>query len=211
LNLQAKSTKPLSLDIQGGPMNQYRELSDEELIQLLRRSNHGAFAEIYRRYKGVLYLHTYRKLTNEEETDDLLHDLFAALWDRRTSLTIRDSLSAYLYRSVRNRVFDHIAHQKVVDRYEHSFQNYLTNGPLLADHLVRERELRRVIEVEVANLPIKMQQIFKLSRFHQFSHKEIAKQLTVSEKTVKNQVNNGLKVLRNKLSPLFFLLLSFYQ
>lgn len=187
-------------------MSQYRECSDEELFQLMQGGDHGAFEVIYHRYKATLYLHAYRKLESEEEADDLVHDLFAALWAKREDIELRESLSAYLYRAIKNRILDRVSHQMVVGKYEQSFSQFIRTGPVMPDQFVRERELRRIIEVETENLPPKMQEIFQMSRFRQLSHREIAKQMAVSEKTVKNQVNNALKILKRKLGPLLILL-----
>ncbi|WP_449438768.1 sigma factor-like helix-turn-helix DNA-binding protein [Pedobacter steynii] len=63
-----------------------------------------------------------------------------------------------------------------------------------------------LIEKEIASLPSKMKEVFELSRKANLSHRQIAIELDLSEKTVKNQVNNALKVLRLKLGSLMFLL-----
>lgn len=55
-------------------MNQYRECSDKELFQLMQGGDHRAFEVIYHRYKGILYLHAYRKLASEEKADEEGHD-----------------------------------------------------------------------------------------------------------------------------------------
>lgn len=191
-------------------MNQYRECSDEELFQLMQSGDHRAFEVIYHRYKGILYLHAYRKLVSEADADDVVHDLFAALWAKREGIELRENLSGYLYRAIKNRILDHISHKVVVGRYEQSFSQFLAARPVMPDQFVRERELRRIIEMEVSNLPTKMREIFELSRFRQLSHREIAIQMAVSEKTVKNQVNNALKILKRKLGPLLILLFSLY-
>ncbi|WP_317169204.1 sigma factor-like helix-turn-helix DNA-binding protein [Mucilaginibacter humi] len=41
--------------------------------------------------------------------------------------------------------------------------------------------------------------MFELSRKHDLSHKEIAAQLNISDKTVKKQVSNAIKIIRLKL------------
>lgn len=191
-------------------MNSYRKCNDEELFQLIQSGDHRAFAVIYHRYKGVLYLHAYRKLASEADADDVVHDLFAALWARREVMELRENLSAYLYRAIKNRILDHISHKMVVGRYEQSLNQFLVARPVMPDQFVRERELRRIIEMEVTNLPTKMREIFELSRFRQLSHREISIQMAVSEKTVKNQINNALKILKRKLGPLLILLFSLY-
>ena len=75
--------------------------------------------------------------------------------------------------------------------------------------LLREIVLR-IIENEIANMPGKMREIFELSRKSHLSHREIAETLGISEKTVKNQVNNALKILRTRLGLLNYLIFLFF-
>jgi len=48
-----------------------------------------------------------------------------------------------------------------------------------------ERELMAIIVLEIAKLPVKMRQVFEMSRLENLSHKKIAEKLGISEKTVK--------------------------
>ena len=185
-------------------------LSDHELILLIQQDDTSAFAEIYERYKGALYIHAFHRLRDREETKDLIQQLFATLWDNRKTVEIKSHLSGYLFTAVRNRVFKFIAHQQVNSTYVSSIEQSANDGDCITDHLVRQRELERIIELEIASLPPKMREIFELSRKSQLSHKEIAMQLNVSEKTVRNQINNALKILRIKLSIFRVILFLFY-
>lgn len=72
---------------------------------------------------------------------------------------------------------------------------------------VREGQLGKIIYQELASLPERVRIIFQMSRKQHLSHKEIADELDISEKTIKNQVNGALKVLRTKLGLLVYLLL----
>ena len=60
------------------------------------------------------------------------------------------------------------------------------------------------VEAEIAALPPKMREIFELSRKAHLTHRQIAEKLGLSEKTVKKQVNNSLKILRSKLGSALF-------
>ncbi|RYG34699.1 MAG: hypothetical protein EOO01_32040 [Chitinophagaceae bacterium] len=72
-------------------------------------------------------------LQDSDEAQDVVHELFASLWSKRESLDINTSLNAYLYSSIRNRILDHIAHQKVVSRYTDSLGNFLEKGEFYVD------------------------------------------------------------------------------
>jgi len=183
-------------------MRNLGNFSDYELIALIKQDDFNAFTEIYERYKGALYIHAFHRLRDREEVKDLIQQLFVTLWDNRRTLEVKSHLSGYLFTAVRNRVFKFIAHQRVDSSYISFVEQSINIGECITDHLVRERELLRIIDKEIAALPPKMREIFNLSRNVQLSHKEIACQLELSEKTVRNQVNNALKILRVKLGAL---------
>ncbi|MNY64348.1 RNA polymerase sigma factor [compost metagenome] len=89
-------------------------------------------------------------------------------------------------------------------KYISSISEFAEKDNCITDHLVREKELSALIEREILALPPKMREVFELSRKGNLTHKEIAVKLNISEKTVKKQVNNSLKVLRTKLGSAVF-------
>jgi RNA polymerase sigma-70 factor (family 1) len=184
---------------------EYSTLSDADLIILLKSDDAMAYTVIYNRYFDSLYLHACNKLKDKEEAQDVIHELFTHLWNKRNELLIKSNLSSYLYISVRNRILDLISHQQVESKYVNSLQNFINEGHCITDHLIREKQLANLIEKGISNLPTKMREVFELSRKEKLSHKEIAAQLNLSEQTVKKQINNALKILRIKLGTMLFL------
>ncbi|MGH2624180.1 MAG: sigma-70 family RNA polymerase sigma factor, partial [Sphingobacterium sp.] len=106
----------------------------------------------------------------------------------------------------RNKILNIIAHKKVLAAHEASLQLFLDSKPVPTDYQTRDKQLALLIESEIQSLPKKMKEIFILSRKEHLSHKEISEKLNISEKTVKNQVNNALKILRSKFGLLIFLI-----
>jgi RNA polymerase sigma-70 factor (ECF subfamily) len=174
--------------------------SDHELAALLRQGNPSAFAKIYDQYKGTLYLHALRTLKDQDEARDLVQEVFANLWDKRQTLELRSTIANYLYGAVRNRVFNHIAQRNVRSQYAQAIQSFLDKGEFITDNIIREKELAKIIEKEINSLPDKMRQVFLLSRNTGLSHKEIGEQLGISDKTVKKQVGNAVRILRFKIN-----------
>lgn len=192
-------------------MQDYSVLSDLELAAFLKQCDPVAFTEVYDRYWSVLYLHARRMLRDDQEAQDIVQELFAEVWRRAPEISFNVKLSSYLYKSIRNRVFDHIEHKKVVDDYQRSLMEFIATDSVSSDELVRERELALIIEQEIAALPTKMREVFELSRKQHLSYREIGDQLGISEHTVKRQVSNALGILRTKLgvsSIIIFMLLS---
>jgi RNA polymerase sigma factor (sigma-70 family) len=76
----------------------------------------------------------------------------------------------------------------------------LEKTELTAEELLHYKELQSVIAAEVAALPERMQEVYRLSRTENLSTKEIAQRLNLSEQTVKNTLSAALKRLREKLA-----------
>lgn len=186
------------------PKPDYVQLSDPELSILLSEGDEIAYTEIYNRYHGALYIHVFNKLRHREDSRDIVHDLFISLWNNREKLVLKTTLSSYLYTAVRYKVFDLISHREVASRYVESVSRFSEQEDGVTDHAIREKQFLAIIEQEIAALPKKMRAIFEMSRNGNLSHKEIAAQLELSEKTVKKQINNSLKILRKKLGMAIF-------
>ncbi|MGX5689156.1 RNA polymerase sigma-70 factor [Arcticibacter tournemirensis] len=192
-----------------GTMGSYSTLADAELAVLLKGRDHNAFEEVYNRYGHVLYTHALRLTQDSDDAQDILHDLFTVLWDKATELNTNIPLRAYLFKSVKNRVFDLFSRNKVRSEHLRSLQTFIDQGEWVTDDLIREKELKKVIEKEISLLPAKMRLVFEMSRNENMSHKQIAEELHLSDKTVKKQVNNAIRILRLKIHSLLVTVLFF--
>lgn len=188
-------------------MPTYSKLSDYELTTLLKDGDRIAFTEIYDRYFWQLHAHAYKWMRNREETKDIIHELFLALWEKRETLSFEPSLLSYLSAAVRNRIFNLLSHKRIESAYLTTLNTFSNEDNCITDHLVREKQLTELIENEIAGLPGKMREVFQLSRKENLSHKAIAGQLNISELTVRKHVQHALKILRFKIG--IFLILSF--
>jgi RNA polymerase sigma-70 factor (family 1) len=181
-------------------MNEYGSLSDVQLSGLLKSGDHAAFAEIYERYWDFLYGHALKMLRDEAEAQDLVQDLFISLWSKAAQMELNTNLPGYLYISVRHKVLNVIRKRKHDDKFIDLLSSFIERNN---DHILEqidEKELMAGIEKEIRNLPSKMKQVFEYSRKEHLSHKEIATQLGISDKTVKKQIGNAIKIIRLRLN-----------
>ncbi|TKC60222.1 RNA polymerase sigma-70 factor [Pedobacter hiemivivus] len=181
-----------------------KNISDQELLLLLKVGDRAAYEQIYHRYKFVLHNHAWNKTRNREESQDIIQEIFTMLWAKRETLDVNTNLSGYLYTSLRNYILNQIVHKEVQNKYIASIQSFVDQESVIADHLVRENQLKALIEKEIGALPPRMKEVFLLSRRENLSHKEIAELLGTTEQTVKKQMTNTLKVLRKKLGTLIY-------
>ncbi|OWK68820.1 RNA polymerase sigma factor [Pedobacter sp. AJM] len=180
-------------------MYNYGELVDEELILLLKQRDKLAFTEIYRQNWHALYLHAFKILGNEDEAKDLVQDTFFSIWEKSGDLQIKTNLKGYLFVAVRNRIFSLIREKKANPDFVDILMaelNQLDNATV--EH-IDERELIRLIDLEIEQLPKKMKEVFNLSRKKFLTNKEIAIKLNMSEEAVKKQIHRSIKLLKVKL------------
>ncbi|WP_316818477.1 RNA polymerase sigma-70 factor [Pedobacter nyackensis] len=186
--------------------NIYNDFQDLELVALLAKGDQLAYSEIFFRYNKLLYSHAYNKLREREDARDIVSEVFYALWAKREQSLPEHNLIGYLFVAVRYKIADFLSRKQVRHHYIQSLQAFIDEPQQVnTDHLIREKQLKEIIEEEISALPPRMQEIFRMSRFEQMSHKEIADKLSLSEQTVKDQVKKALRILRVKLGLMTFL------
>ena len=173
---------------------EYKILSDELLVKLLRVGEQEAFEEIYRRYWQKLLRSAQFKIRSKETIEEILQDLFISLWEKRERVVI-ENLEAYLNTSLKYLIINQIKKQILEEKFvEYSLKkNELTDD---VDESVAFNELSVAIEKAIGQLPEKTQQIFRLNRLEYKSVKEIAVLLETPERTVEYHITQALRTLR---------------
>jgi RNA polymerase sigma-70 factor (family 1) len=174
-------------------------LSDQELVALLKTGNQAAFTEIYDRYWRIMYGHVYKMLLDEEESKDVIQELFSSLWINSERIPDQLNLSGYLYVMAKNKVLNLIRKNKFQTAYLNSLAQFINEASTATMDELNERDLATAIEREIQSLPPRMKQVFELSRKENLSYKEIAERLGISEETVKKQVHNSIKAIKHHL------------
>ncbi|MEL7587153.1 MAG: RNA polymerase sigma-70 factor [Prolixibacteraceae bacterium] len=178
---------------------------EKELLKSAFTGNKKAFEILFRKYYGRLCAYAASFVSQNETAEDLVTEVFLNLWEKKETVQINDSVSAYLFRSVRNSCLNYLTREKsrrlMVSVHEvtlHQIKMEYTPSENPPDRLMDE-ELRKKISEEIEKLPEQCREIFQLSRMEELSHKEIAKKLGISENTVKVQIYRALIKLRNGL------------
>jgi len=188
-------------------MSVYSTLTDNHLLDYIKSGDQLAFAEIYERYWGLMFHHVLKMTGDKDETKDLVQELFTNLWLNVEHIEPGTNLSAYLYVSARNKVINLIRHDKIKNNYLSSLSHFASYHQNSVLEQLSAKDLSIALEREIQNLPCKMREIFELSRKKYRTHKEIAEELHISDKTVKKQINNAIKILRLRLD-IFILIIA---
>lgn len=173
-------------------------LTDEQLVIKLMESSKPAFGEIYDRYWYKLFCIAYHQIGTREEAEELVHDLFESLWNRRTESNIRH-LSSYLVLSMKHLITNFIKSKITWRKYKEYILLQKMQEASITEQDVEFTDLSAALDNALKKLPEKTSRIFQLSRFENQSVREIARDMNLSEKAVEYHITKSLKILKDHL------------
>ena len=173
-----------------------------DVVARLRGGDVRALEELFRLHYAPLCRFADRYLRDRAGAEDLVQDLFAALWANRTRLDLRGSVRTYLFTAVRNRALNVRKHQLVERDWNRdesvSDIRVLHRAPRRPDELLDEREQQDRLRAAIALLPERCRLVMQLRWQEQMSYAEIAAVMGVSIKGVEIQLARGLATLRDR-------------
>ena len=179
--------------------------TDLQLLELLKKGDEAAFVEIYERYWNKLYVRAGLLLGNNDEAEEVVHDIFIQLWHKKGDIHIRFTFNTYISAMLRYHCFSLLAKRRKNGTNLNSGSSIIEIADNSTEEYLDFESLRDQIENAVSALPEKCQHIFRLSREEGLTDKEIAAELNLSIHTVRTQMKRALQKLRTSLNGFFIL------
>ena len=183
--------------------------NDTLLVAKLREGNKFAFEALYEKYSARLYNTIVLLVYDKSLAKDITQSSFMTIWEKRSNLDTEKSFPAYLCTIARNMVYKETEKRLLSERFLDSIKQTDADKHFEID--VDTDSLQEYIDELVEQLPSSRKKIYLMSRKQHLTNKEIAAQLSLSEKTVETQLYRALHFLRSKLAneivalALFFL------
>jgi RNA polymerase sigma-70 factor (ECF subfamily) len=184
--------------------------NDSWLLEKIKQGDGAAFRRLFDKYWQDLFRLACKRLPSREDAADIVQEVFLSLWNNHGKLNAGNDLAAYLFVSLRNRIFNYYEKQAVRFKYllNQSFNPVQSEDAIVGS--IQQKELQQIIAAEIEKMPDKMREIYQLSREQQLSISEIATLLMISPQTVKNQLHRALDRLRQSLRDQTGLLILFF-
>jgi len=173
-------------------------VAEPQIADELKAGNEAAYEILFREYYSRLSYFAHKYVEDMDVAEGLVQDVFFTIWEKRETLEIKQSVKAYLFGAVRNKCLNHIKHLQVRQEYQTAVKHQNNNSELTEE--IADTELEERIHRAIDQLPVERQKVFKLSRFEGLKYVEIADQLSISVKTVENQMGKALKFMREQLA-----------
>jgi len=173
--------------------------SDDEIIRGLGQDNQLMLEYLFDQYYENLVSFSITYVGRQEVAEDIVQELFIKIWENRNAINITKSFKAYLFTSTRNSSINYLRSKYARIAFDELTSIKENQIRTTSQDEITEKELKRVIQSAVENLPEKCGIIFNLSRNSDLSHQEIADHLRISKKTVYVQIRNAVLKIKEVL------------
>lgn len=175
-------------------------MNETDLTERCRAGDNTARKELYERYAGQLLGICYRYVGDRDTAEDLLHDGFIKVFDSFDKFTYRGegSLRAWLSRLMVNISLDYLRKNEIT-RHMLTLDDApeIVAAPPEEDISIIPKE---VLAKFIAELPVGYRTVLNLSVMEELSHREIADQLGIKERTSSSQLFRAKQVLAKRIN-----------
>ncbi|UCD19113.1 MAG: sigma-70 family RNA polymerase sigma factor [candidate division WOR-3 bacterium] len=180
----------------GDRLSKYRQLSDAELVQLVKSGEPQPFDELVRRHSIKIHDLCYKILRNYDDARDMAQETFIKAYRKITKFDGRSQFSTWLYRIAVNNCLNYLKKQRPT---EEIYDEIVSSGKDDPVERYRNKKLREMIYEAVEKLPTVQRAVFTLRTLEDMSYQEVSDILKKPISTIKVNHHLAVKNLRNHM------------
>lgn len=161
-------------------------LDERSVIARIQAGDESAGEWLYLRYHEALWRFAYTLVRSSAVAEELVHDVFLALWRDRAHWRVTTSARLWLYGAVRNRAMNYLRHERVVSSAAHDDVRIAMSAPPAdVEAAVEARELDDRVARALASVPERRRIAMTLRWRHELTPAEIAEVLGTTPEAVR--------------------------
>ena len=174
---------------------------DVALLKAIAARNEAALAQLYDRYRAILFGLLMRILNNREEAEDVLQEVFLQVWRKATDFDEnRGRPFTWLVTLARSRGIDRLRTLAARERVAETSAREVSEDISDAATDAFKSEQRGLVTKALSQLPDEQKRPLMLAYFDGLTQSEIAARLGAPLGTVKTRMRTGLISLRELLA-----------
>ncbi len=168
-------------------------------IESINQWNQQAADYLYENYYRLLVSYALTLVADRAEAEDIVQEMFAALWQLKPQFKTEGQVRSYLYNSVSHRITSQARHKAVHQRFAEARRADTSARVDDPEAMPFEEEVYARLFQLIDAMPERQRQVFLLLMEGK-RNAEIAEALHISADTVKTQKQRGLNKLRQSMS-----------
>lgn len=168
------------------------------------------FEELFKDNYAKLCHFAFQFLKDNDTAKDIVQEVFVTYWniDSRPAFDT-SSTTAFLYSSVRHACLNKLRRQKLELGYINDQEADPSEDAVALNAMIRSEVMTELHKI-ITTLPDNCQRIFRMGYLEGLKNPQIAAELGISVNTVKTQKKRGLQLLKMRVNPDFFALISIF-
>jgi RNA polymerase sigma factor (sigma-70 family) len=161
------------------------------------------FKEIYSGYKHRVYFFVAKYLSEEEDIEEIVQDIFMHVWKYLSKTLSPSEIEALIFKSAKQEISNFYRKRKMIFvPLESSREEQNEENSDIEKQIQQEDQLKK-IESLLEQVPEKSREFFIKNKIQNLSLFTIAQENDISKTAVEKHVNKVLKFLRANLSFFF--------
>jgi len=174
-------------------MNDISLLSDEEIVEIIRKKNKEVYAEIINRYQAKLLRYASYLLNDEHLGADAVQEGFIKAYINLNSFDVKKKFGSWIYRIVHNEAMNLFAKNKKIQPFDDKID--FDSGIDLEDDLIKN-ELASNTHKCLSQMPIIYKEPLSLYYLDEKSYEEISDILRIPIGTVGTRINRAKGLMK---------------
>lgn len=175
-------------------------MDDRLLVAEFLKGNVKSFDLLHEKYSERLYGFAFSLLKNKEDALDIVQETFLKIWQKRKELDNTKSFKSFLFTISYNIIMDQLRKRLSSQNYLAFLKRNLKFEQVISENAAEYNILEKQIQELIGKLPLRRQEIYRLSREKGYSNNDIAHDLGISVKTVETQINLARTFLKSRIS-----------
>jgi len=170
------------------------ELADSEYVIRLQKGEIGAFDALYEKHHRAVYANIFRLVKETAATQDILQEVFIALWENRLAIDAHQSVAGWLFV---------VSYHKSLAHLKKALKQSIIQAELGKEMYPDEQEISlkdtqlQLIEEAIEQLSPQKRKVFELCKLQGKTYEEAAQELNISKHTVKEYLSLAIGHIRD--------------
>jgi RNA polymerase sigma-70 factor (family 1) len=177
-------------------MNFLEEVELKHLLLKLKQGDEPAFNTLYLGYSKALYQKINRIVKDDSVSDELLQDLFLKIWEKRDTINLDQSFTAFIYTVANNLIYDYLRKVSKEKRLHARLLIHAVDYYLHTEELLIEKETTKMIQAAIEQLSESRRNVFQLCKMEGKTYQETAEILGITVATVNSHMVKSIKSIK---------------
>ena len=176
-----------------------------------KNGKNDSLSLLYKEYADELYSYGMKITGDENLVKDCIQEVFIHLIDKRKTLSITPTIHIYLFKSLRNKLFEELRSknrkQNIITQFSEFEFEYESHAEQKIIEAEESENIAKKIRSSIEKLSNHQKEIIYLKYTKGFSYDKIAELLQIDKASARTLLYRTLKILKEQLSNNILILL----